>query len=123
MDRSAFTGRDVKVAVLDTGFDLNHPDFAGRPIVSSSFITGEPVQDGNGHGTHCIGAAMGPKTPVGTHRRYGVAGEASIFAGKVLSNAGSGADGGILAGIDWAIRNGCRAISKKGMVATTIPVD
>jgi subtilisin family serine protease len=54
---------------------------------------------------------MGPRLPSGTHRRYGVAGEASIFAGKVLSNAGSGTDGNILAGIDWAIRNGCRVIS------------
>ena len=35
--------------------------------------------------------------------RYGVAYEAEIFAGKVLSNAGSGADAGILAGIEWAL--------------------
>lgn len=117
-DRSAFTGRGVKVAVLDTGFDLNHPDFAGRPIVTTSFIAGETVQDGNGHGTHCIGTSMGPRRPGNTRRRYGVAGEASIYAGKVLSNAGSGADGGILAGIDWAVRNGCRIISMSLGAAT-----
>jgi subtilisin family serine protease len=43
--------------------------------------------------------------------RYGVAYNAEIFVGKVLSNQGSGADGGILAGIDWAIGNGCQIIS------------
>ena len=35
----------------------------------------------------------------------------AIFAGKVLSNGGSGSDGGILAGIDWAITQGCQVIS------------
>ena len=43
--------------------------------------------------------------------RYGIAYNAEIFAGKVLSNAGSGDDGGILAGIAWAIGNGCQIIS------------
>lgn len=107
---SKFTGKGVKIAVLDTGFDLGHPDFAGRSVTSQSFINGEQVQDGHGHGTHCIGTACGPRVP-GQLPRYGVAYEADIFAGKVLSNAGSGSDSGILAGINWAITNGCAVIS------------
>jgi subtilisin family serine protease len=107
---SCHTGNGVKVAVLDTGMDLNHRDYVGRTIVSASFIAGEEVQDGNGHGTHCIGTSCGPRQPT-TLPRYGVAFDAAIHAGKVLSNAGSGADGGILAGIDWAIGEGCRVIS------------
>src|SRR3712207_7637794 len=43
--------------------------------------------------------------------RYGVASGAEIFAGKVLSNEGSGGDGGILAGMNWAITKGCQVIS------------
>jgi subtilisin family serine protease len=43
--------------------------------------------------------------------RYGIAFEAEIFAGKVLSNQGIGGDGGILAGIQWAITNRCAVIS------------
>ncbi|HSF75203.1 MAG TPA: S8 family serine peptidase, partial [Microcoleus sp.] len=54
---SLLTGSGMKVAVLDTGMDLQHPDFAGRSIVSQSFVPGENVQDGMGHGTHCIGTA------------------------------------------------------------------
>ena len=107
---SSRKGTTIKLAVLDTGLDLRHPDFAGRGITSQSFIAGEAVQDGHGHGTHCIGTSCGPRTPVGT-RRYGVAFEAQIFAGKVLGNTGSGGDSNILAGIDWAVRNGCRVIS------------
>jgi subtilisin len=107
--KSLLTGNGMKVAVLDTGMDLLHPDFAGRSIVSQSFVPGEDVQDGFGHGTHCIGTACGFKDLNG--RKYGVAHESTIYVGKVLSNAGSGASGWIIAGMEWAIVNGCQVIS------------
>lgn len=107
---SCRSGLGIRVAVLDTGFDLTHPDFAGRTVNSKSFIDGQEVQDGNGHGTHCIGTSCGSQNPPGPPR-YGVAYNAEIYAGKVLSNEGSGADGGILSGINWAIANGCPIIS------------
>jgi subtilisin family serine protease len=109
-DSSAFSGRGIRVAVLDTGFDLDHPDFAGRAVTARSFVAGEDAQDGHGHGTHCIGTACGPRTPP-DGPRYGVAPEAEIFAGKVLGNEGSGSDAGILAGINWAVTSGCPVIS------------
>lgn len=110
VDQSSKTGSGIKVAILDTGLDLDHPDFKGRSITSKSFIDGAPVQDGNSHGTHCTGTACGTATPASTPR-YGIASESSIFTGKVLNDAGSGADGGILMGIDWAVTNGCQVIS------------
>jgi subtilisin len=100
---SRFTGDGIKVAILDTGFDLNHPDFRDRTIISQSFVEGQAVQDGHGHGTHCTGTACGPRSPQ-NGMRYGVAYEAQIYIGKVLNNSGSGTDTAILAGIDWAIR-------------------
>ncbi|XVV05891.1 S8 family serine peptidase [Actinosynnema sp. CA-248983] len=108
---STATGKGVRVAVLDTGFTVDHPDFAGRTVLTQSFITGETVEDAHGHGTHCIGSAAGPRKPASGGPGYGVAYEADIYAGKVLSNAGFGSDGGILAGIDWALGNGCAVIS------------
>lgn len=114
---SRFSGRGVRVAVLDTGFDLDHPDFAGRSVTTQSFVQGQRVDDGNGHGTHCIGTALGSQRPVGT-RRYGCAFRGEIFVGKVLSNQGSGSDSGILAGINWAIANRCRVISMSLGAAT-----
>lgn len=106
-----YSGVNVKVAILDTGFDFNHPDFVGRPIVQRSFIPGEATQDLHGHGTHCTGTACGPINPPGNIERYGIAHKANIYIGKVLSNAGSGTDGQILAGINWAQGQGCKVIS------------
>jgi subtilisin family serine protease len=104
------SGAGIKVAVLDTGFDVNHPDFVGRSVTTQSFVSGETVQDGHGHGTHCIGTSCGSKSPE-TGPRYGVAYGAAIFAGKVLGDNGSGSDGGIIAGINWALENQCHVIS------------
>ena len=106
---SLLTGNGIKVAVLDTGMDLLHPDFACRSIMSQSFVPGEAVQDSNSHGTHCIGTACGFKDLNG--RRYGIAHKSTIYVGKVLSNAGSANSGWILAGMEWAIANGCQVIS------------
>ena len=108
---SRFTGQGINVAVLDTGLFMAHPDFAGRSIVSRSFIPGVvSANDGHGHGTHCTGTACGAFKPA-LGPRYGIAHKANIFIGKVLSDQGIGNDGGILAGIDWAIANRCQVIS------------
>ncbi len=107
---STRSGVGIKVAVLDTGMDLGHPDFPGRVAGTSSFV-GQPVQDLHGHGTHCIGTATGPQSPPGLTPRYGIAYGSRIFVGKVLTNSGSGADAGVLAGMNWAIANRCDVIS------------
>ena len=103
-------GVGIKVAVLDTGFAIGHPDFAGRVIVSQSFV-GQPVQDLHSHGTHCIGTSCGPQAPAGNTPRYGIAFRATIFAGKVLANSGSSVGGSVIAGMNWAIANKCHVIS------------
>lgn len=109
-DRSMYTGKGMRIAILDTGLDLQHPDFQNRAITARSFIEGEEPQDRNGHGTHCAGIAAGPVLP-GAVPRYGVAGEAGLFIGKVLSDEGGGSDGSVLQGIDWAAENHCEIIS------------
>jgi hypothetical protein len=107
--QSVRSGTGIKVAVLDTGMDVGHPDFAGRSITTNTFV-GQPVQDLNSHGTHMIGTACGPKAPAGSTPRYGIGFKTAIFVGKVLSNSGSGSTGSVLAGMNWAVANRCQVI-------------
>lgn len=102
-------GAGIKVAVLDTGVALDHPELAGRIDLTASFIEGETVTDGNGHGTHCAGTIGGADAPDGL--RYGVAPEVRLMIGKVLSDEGRGGTGSVLAGINWAIENGADIVS------------
>jgi subtilisin family serine protease len=107
---SRLSGAGIKVAVLDTGFDDRHPDFLGRRIVKKSFVTNSTDGDVVGHGTHCIGTACGPRNPAKTPR-YGIAYESEIYAGKVLGDDGRGTDRSIIAGMEWALEQGCHIIS------------
>jgi subtilisin len=110
VSNSRFSGNGVRVAVLDTGLDFEHPDFVLRSITAHSFVPGQPAQDLSGHGTHCAGVACGSRTPM-LPPRYGVAYGAHIFAGKVLDDGGGGVDSHILAAINWAVANQCRVVS------------
>lgn len=105
------TGAGIKVAVLDTGIDLAHPDFQARQVTFASFIPGSTVQDRNGHGTHCAGTACGPSMPHSGVRRYGCAPDAHLYVGKVLADNGSSVSGSVLEGMNWAVTERCQVIS------------
>ncbi|MFE6039013.1 S8 family serine peptidase [Streptomyces sp. NPDC056452] len=96
---SGYTGKGVTVAVLDSGYDSNHPDLAGRVTVSSNFLGGASAEDDNGHGTHVASTIAGVDS---TYR--GVAPDASLAVGKVCDNTGLCPTSALLAGLDWAVK-------------------
>ena len=104
---NANKGAGVKVAVIDSGIDLDHPDLAvaGDVTFVEDTTSGD---DDHGHGTHCAGiiAALDNDTGV-----VGVAPQASIYAVKVLDSTGTGYLSDVAAGIDWAIGKGVDIIS------------
>jgi subtilisin family serine protease len=106
-------GQGVTVAVLDTGFDLTHPDLAPNIDLADSqnFIPGESLQwngDIFSHGTHTAGTVAAADNGFGT---IGIAPEARLMLVKVLSDSGSGPFSAIIQGIVWAANHDADVIS------------
>ncbi len=97
------TGKGVDVAVLDTGYDVDHPDL--QDVASSkTFVPGQSVDDGSGHGTHVASTIAGTGA-ASDGRERGVAPGASLHVGKVLADEDYGLDSWIVAGMEWAARD------------------
>jgi subtilisin family serine protease len=105
----AGTGQGIRLAVLDTGLNIAHPDFAGRSVKQTSFIAGEDPADLAGHGTMCAGISCGKRKSPGP--RYGVAPGVQLFSGKIIDRNIEGTDSSLLDGIEWALQNQCHIIN------------
>lgn len=108
--KAGYDGTGVKVAVLDTGIDTGHPDVGGKVVAQQNFTEEDDAQDHHGHGTHVASTVAG--TGAKSDGRFkGVAPGADLIVGKVLNNAGSGMDSGIIAGMEWAVDQGADIVS------------
>ena len=106
---SGVTGYGSTVAVIDTGVDLDHPEFQGRITNGYDFVDNDNnADDGNGHGTHVAGTIGGANDGRGI---TGVAPDASIMPIRVLGNDGYGYTSDIIAGVYWATDNGADVIN------------
>ena len=109
-------GKNVVVAVIDTGIDIDHPDFAGR-IISKSYNshtnqTGTAyVRDDYGHGTHVSGILAGMIND--TAGLCGVAPQAEIMTIKANIPAAPGyfEQSSLLRGVNYAVENGAQVIN------------
>ena len=108
--RAGLDGSGVKVAVLDTGVDADHPDLAGRLLETESFVGGQDTEDRTGHGTHTASTVAG--TGAASDGTYaGMAPKAGLLIGKVLGDDGSGTLSGIVDGMEWAVERGAQVVS------------
>ncbi|MBC2900852.1 S8 family serine peptidase [Streptomyces sp. PSKA01] len=107
---AGYDGKGVKIAVLDTGVDANHPDLKDQVIASKNFTPAATDEDKVGHGTHVASIAAGTGAKSGGKYK-GVAPGAQVLSGKVLDDTGSGDDSGILAGMEWAAEQGAQVVN------------
>ncbi len=117
---AGYDGAGVRVAVLDSGADLNHPDLAGRIKESASFVPGETVQDGNGHGTH-VASTVGGSGAASDGAEKGIAYGAELLVGKVLGDGGFGEDSWVIAGMEWAAAQDADVVNMS--LGGTMPTD
>ena len=100
-------GAGIKVAIIDTGIDIDHPDLNVQGGVN--YVTsGGSYDDDNGHGTHVAGITAALDNDAGI---VGVAPQAALYAVKVLNNYGSGSWSTVISGIEWSIDNGMQVIN------------
>ena len=94
-------GRDIKVAILDTGIDSLHADLR-EAIVEEFDATESPYgpSDRMGHGTHVAGIIGGRHNGFGI---IGVAPACKLYNVKVLDDQGRGSSQALYRGIRWAI--------------------
>lgn len=93
----------VKIGIVDSGIQLNHPDLASNVKGSFNAIDRkESANDDNGHGTHVAGIIASTDNDLGV---VGVAPRAELYAVKVLDNTGSGRISDVIDGIQWCVSN------------------
>jgi subtilisin len=119
-----YSGKGIRVGVLDTGIDKDHEDLkvtGGVSFVSSA----TSYDDDNGHGTHVAGIIAGQDNDFGVK---GIAPNVQLYAIKVLDKSGSGHHSQIIDGIEWAVQNDLDIInlslsSEEGSKSLKLAVD
>ena len=103
------TADPIKVAIIDTGIDVKHPDLKDnlKGGVSTVWYT-YSYNDDNGHGTHVAGIAGAIDNTIGV---IGVAPKIDLYAVKVLDRRGSGYLSDVIEGLDWAIQNKMQVVN------------
>lgn len=118
-----YSGQGVKVGIMDSGADLEHPDLVvagGIDFVGD----GRGIDDCNGHGTHVGGIAGAANN--GNHT-VGVAPKAQVYHMRVFSCAGAGGGAArLVAAMEWAIANGMDVVNMSlgfGIAGVGTPTD
>ena len=104
-------GTGIRVAIVDSGIDLEHEAFRGRlqPHQLRSFVSAPANTDHVGHGTHCAGTICGRTEPGG--QRFGIAPGVELYVAKVFDGRFRSCDARILAALNWAVMNKCHIVS------------
>ena len=107
-----FTGKGIKVGVVDTGVQLDHPMYEGKIIAGQNFSS-----DGAGssdltsthyHGTAVTSLICGNYM---NYQAYGIAPDCQIILGKAMNNAGSGKSTAIANAILYCVQQGADIIN------------
>lgn len=96
---SGLTGKGVRIGVIDSGIDSDHPGFNGKVTKKKWYRSGTPLSEDD-HGTHVAGTIhfMAPQAELYDYRVFGKDGELS-------------GDDAVAAAIRKAVKDGCNVIN------------
>ncbi|MBR4119941.1 MAG: S8 family serine peptidase [Bacteroidales bacterium] len=124
-----YTGKNVVVAVLDSGTNFDHYDLSdhlwsgyadcdgdgiaddiihGWNFASKDIGGNSNIKDDFGHGTHCAGIVCGDGTSGNT---TGIAPDASLMTLKIVNRSGGGTPEQMIKGVEFAVENGADILS------------
>ncbi len=132
LHEEGYTGKNIKVGVIDTGIDYNHPDLkdaykGGFDFVDndsdpmettyaqwkaskkSEFVNGSAYY--TSHGTHVSGTIAGRAKNDSDYKVMGVAPDSDLYVYRVLGPYGSGSNAAVIAGIDKSVADGMNVIN------------
>ncbi|MBE3589049.1 MAG: S8 family peptidase [Thermoanaerobacteraceae bacterium] len=102
-------GEGIKVAVLDTGADLHHPDLQDNIAGGINLLDPHlPPQDDNGHGSHVSGTIAAVNNGFGV---VGAAPRARLYVVKVLDYRGEGYFADIIRALQWCLNQGIQIVN------------
>jgi subtilisin len=102
------SGERVKIGVIDTGVDFQHPDLQSALYSGINLVNPHTLPyDDNGHGTHIAGTIAAS----GRWGMVGIAPRAQIYPVKAFDHNGSAYVSDIIQGIDWCVQNGMHIIN------------
>jgi subtilisin len=104
-----FDGNGIKVAIIDTGVDYNHPDLTANYLGGYDYVNSDsnPMDD-HSHGTHVAGTVLGIDNDIGV---LGAAPNAGFYALKAADASGYVSYSDLIASIDWAVKNNADVIT------------
>lgn len=112
------SGDKIRIGVIDTGVDFNHPDLQSNIGGGINLIHRHlPPTDDNGHGTHISGTIAASAR----NGMKGVAPYATIYAVKAFDHNGSSYVTDIVRGIEWCVRNRMHIINMSFGMKTRSP--
>jgi subtilisin family serine protease len=114
---AGFDGTGVKVAVVDSGIDADHPDLAGRVVAAENFSEEPDTLDRVFHGTHVAATIASTGAAPGGYK--GVAPGASLLSAKVCGVSDC-SDSAIIAGMQWAAEQGAK-VANVSLGASDLP--